>query len=415
MKIKPFKALRPVADKAGQVASRPYDVLDSNEARIEAGGNPCSFLRIVKPEITLPDGTDPYSPQVYAAGKANFQSMLDDGIFFQDQQECLYIYELVREGRSQSGIVACAWVEDYIQDRIKKHELTRPDKEQDRVHHVRVSMMNAEPVFLAYRPDVALDSVVQAIKQGDPVYDFSADDGVAHRLWVVSDQAIINTIVAEFAGIPVTYVADGHHRTAAAARVGVELKNANPNHTGEEEYNYFLAVHFPADQLQIFDYNRVVKDLNGFSPAALIEQITRSFTVEKQGKDSYKPRSLHEISMYLDGNWYALTAHEDTYDDADPIGVLDNTILSQQILGPVLDITDLRADKRIDFVGGIRGLQELQRRVDSGEMKVAFAMYPVSMPQLLDIADSGNIMPPKSTWFEPKLRSGLFVHSLDET
>lgn len=414
MKIKPFKALRPVAGKAGQVASRPYDVLDSNEARIEAGDNPCSFLRVVKPEITLPDGTDPYSPQVYAAGKANFQSMLDDGIFFQDQKESLYIYELVREGRSQSGIVACAWVEDYIQDRIKKHELTRPDKEQDRVNHVRVSMMNAEPVFLAYRPDAALDTIVNSVKQGDPTYDFTADDGVIHRLWVVSDQAIINSIVTRFAGIPVTYVADGHHRTAAAARVGVELKNANPNHTGEEEYNYILAVHFPADQLQIFDYNRVVKDLNGFSPEELIEQISRSFSVEKKGKDYYKPRTLHEIGMYLDGNWYALTAHEDTYDDADPIGVLDNTILSQQILGPALNITDLRADKRIDFVGGIRGLQELQRRVDSGEMKVAFAMYPVSMLQLLDIADTGNIMPPKSTWFEPKLRSGLFVHSLEE-
>ena len=414
MKIKPFKALRPLAGKAAQVASRPYDVLDSQEARIEAGDNPCSFLRIVKPEITLPDGTDPYSPQVYAAGKTNFQAMLDEGIFFQDQQECLYVYELVREGRSQSGIVACAWVEDYLQDRIKKHELTRPEKEQDRVNHVRVSMMNAEPVFLAYRPDAALDTVVKAIKQGDPVYDFTADDGVVHRLWVVSDQAVINTIVTAFAGIPVTYVADGHHRTAAAARVGEELKNANPNHTGEEEYNYFLAVHFPADQLQILDYNRVVKDLNGSSPEEFIKKVSRSFTVEKKGSTYYKPRNLHEIGMYLDGNWYALTAHLDTYDDADTIGVLDNTILSQQILGPVLSITDLRSDKRIDFVGGIRGLQELQRRVDSGEMKVAFAMFPVSMLQLLDVADSGNIMPPKSTWFEPKLRSGLFVHSLEE-
>jgi uncharacterized protein (DUF1015 family) len=414
MKIKPFKALRPVAGKAGQVASRPYDVLDSNEARIEAGDNPCSFLRIVKPEITLAEGTDPYSPQVYAAGRANFQQLLDKGIFFQEQQECLYIYELIREGRSQSGIVACAWVEDYTGDRIKKHELTRPDKELDRVNHIRVSMLNAEPVFLAYRPDAALEAVVEAIKKDDPVYDFKADDGVAHRLWVVKDGEIINTIVAGFDNVPATYVADGHHRTAAAVRVGIDLKNANPNHTGAEQYNYFLAVHFPADELQIFDYNRVVKDLNGLSPEQFIKQISRSFTVAKQGRDCYQPRTLHEIGMYLDGNWYVLKAHDDTYDDADPIGVLDNTILSQQILGPVLNITDLRADKRIDFVGGIRGLRELQHRVDSGAMKVAFAMYAVSMQQLLDIADTGNIMPPKSTWFEPKLRSGLLVHSLEK-
>lgn len=413
MKIKPFKALRPVADKARAVASRPYDVLDSSEARIEAGDNPWSFLRIVKPEITLPEGTDPHSPQVYTAARANFQKMQDEEVIFQDEQECLYIYELVREGRSQAGIVACAWVEDYTADRIKKHELTRPDKELDRVNHIRVSMMNAEPVFLAYRPEAMVDAIVNEIRQGDPVYDFKADDGVEHRLWMVGDPEIINTIVTGFGRLPATYVADGHHRTAAAARVGVELKNANPNHTGSEEYNYFLAVHFPADQLQIFDYNRVVKDLNGLGPDEFISRISGSFSVEKKGKIFYKPCDHHEIGMYLDGNWYALKANDDTFNDGDPIGVLDNTILSQQILGPVLNITDLRADKRIDFVGGIRGLQELQRRVDSGEMQVAFAMYPVSMQQLLDIADTGNIMPPKSTWFEPKLRSGLFVHSLE--
>ena len=414
MKIKPFRALRPVAEKAAQVASRPYDVLDSREARIEAGDNSCSFLRVVKPEITLPEDTDPYGQQVYAAGRDNFQRMLDAGIFFQEDQECLYVYELVREGRSQSGIVACAWVEDYTEDRIRKHELTRPDKEQDRVNHIRASMMNAEPVFLAYRSNAALDTVVAEIRQGLPVYDFSADDGVVHRLWVVSDPRIIDTIVAAFRDIPATYVADGHHRTAAAARVGVELKGNNPRHSGLEEYNYFLAVHFPAEQLHILDYNRVVRDLNGLSPEEFIERISRAFTIEKKGKACYKPAAHHEIGMYLDGNWYALQAKDNTYDDADPIGVLDNTILSQQILGPVLGITDLRADRRIDFVGGIRGLEELQRRVDSGEMKLAFAMYPVSMQQLLTIADTGNIMPPKSTWFEPKLRSGLFVHSLEE-
>ena len=413
MRIKPFQALRPVADKAALVASRPYDVLNSEEARIEAGDNPYSFLRIVKPEITLPEGIDPYSPQVYTAGKANFQRLIDKGIFFQEDRECLYIYEMVMEGRAQSGIVACAWVEDYTTDRVKKHELTRPDKEQDRVNHIHITMMNAEPVFLAYRSEVALDAVVEELKKENPVYDFSADDGVNHRLWVVNDQRIIDSIVAGFEQIPLTYVADGHHRTAAAAKVGVELKNANPNHTGMEEYNYFLAVHFPADQLRILDYNRVVKDLNGHSPEEFIKRISQAFSVEKQGKDCYKPHVLHEIGMYLDGDWYALTAKDDTYDDKDPIGVLDNTILSQQILGPVLNITDLRADRRIDFVGGIRGLEELQRRVDSGEMSVAFAMFPVSMEQLLNIADTGNIMPPKSTWFEPKLRSGLFVHSLE--
>ena len=414
MKIKPFKALRPVPDRAAQVASRPYDVLSSQEARTEAGDNPYSFLRIVKPEITLPEDTDPYSPQVYAAGKANFQNLIDEGIFFQDDQECLYIYELVREGRSQTGIVACAWVEDYTRDRIKKHELTRPDKEQDRVNHIRASMMNAEPVFLAFRSDAALDMIIESVRQDDPVYDFSTDDGIVHRLWVAKDPEIIDTIVAGFEKIPVTYVADGHHRTAAAASVGIELKEANPDHTGEEEYNYFLAVHFPADQLQIFDYNRVVKDLNGLSPEEFVNRLSVSFHLEKKGGECYKPRALHEIGMYLDGDWYALKAHAGTYDDGDPIGVLDNTILSQHILGPVLNITDLRGDKRIDFVGGIRGLDELQRRVDSGEMSVAFAMYPVSMEQLLKIADTGNIMPPKSTWFEPKLRSGLFVHSLEE-
>ena len=412
MKIKPFKALRPEPDKAGLVASRPYDVLDSAEARKEAGNNPWSFLRVVKPEITLPLDTDPYCMQVYEAAKANFRRLLDEGIFFREQQECLYIYELVRAGHSQSGIVACAWIEDYLEGRIKKHELTRPDKERDRRNHVRVSMINAEPVFLAYKPVDLLNQLVEEVERQEPVYSFTADDGVEHRLWVVNDRDTIETIVTGFNRIPATYVADGHHRTAAAALVGEELKKENPGHTGTEEYNYFLAVHFPVDQLQIIDYNRVVKDLNGHNPEDFIRLLSKNFTVKKTGKDCHKPGTLHEFGMYLDGDWYTLKANTGTYDSTDPIGLLDVTILSNCILGPVLGITDLRADRRIDFVGGIRGLEELQRRVDSGEMRIAFALFPVTVQQLLDIADSGNIMPPKSTWFEPKLRSGLVVHSI---
>ena len=413
MRIKAFKGLRPRPEHARAIASRPYDVLDSDEARQEAKGNPLSFLNVVKPEITLPPDVDPYSDAVYAAGRNNFRKLLEDGVFFQERGECLYIYELVMNQHVQTGIVACAWVEDYLRDRIKKHELTRPDKENDRKKHIRVSMLNAEPVFFAYKAVASLDRLITTIKQSPPVYDFKADDGIGHRFWVVEEQATSAAIIAEFERIPATYVADGHHRTAAAALVGHDLSQENPKHTGTEGYNYFLAVHFPDNQLQIMDYNRVVKDLNGFSPADFLAAIARSFTVSKLGRQRCKPRQLHEIGMYLDGQWYALQAKAGTCDDSDPVGVLDVTILSKQILEPVLNITDLRRDKRIDFVGGIRGLQELERRVDSGEMAVAFAMYPVSMSQLMAIADSGNIMPPKTTWFEPKLRSGLVVHSLE--
>jgi uncharacterized protein (DUF1015 family) len=316
------------------------------------------------------------------------------------------------DGRSQTGIVACAAVEDYLQGRIKKHELTRPDKEHDRKNHVRVSMLNAEPVFFAYKSVKRLDELVNASKQRDPVYDFVADDGIRHRMWVVEDEGVISSVIRIFAAMDATYVADGHHRTAAAALVGDDLKKENPAHTGEEEYNYFLAVHFPDNQLAIFDYNRVVRDLNGYTPQAFIEKISDAFDVTGTDGQPGKPRALHEMGMYLDGHWYRLTARPGTYDDSDPIGVLDVTILSEQILKPVLAIQDLRTDNRIEFVGGIRGLAELERRVNSGEMALAFAMYPVSMKQLMDIADNGLIMPPKVTWFEPKLRSGLIVHAL---
>lgn len=413
MEIKAFRGLRPAKDKAKLVASRPYDVLDSDEARLEADGNPYSFLNVVKPEITLPADTDHHSPAVYEAGKNNFQKMVDTGVFFQDKEDSLYIYELIMDGRSQNGIVACAAVDDYMNNRIKKHELTRPDKETDRKNHVRVSMMNAEPVFFAYPAVATLDGIVNSIKQAKPEYDFIAEDGITHRLWVVSEPSTIKKIIDEFKKMPATYVADGHHRTAAAALVGNELRHLNKAHTGREEYNFFLAVHFPDNQLAIMDYNRVVKDLNGHTLESFVKALSNSFTVDKKGTSAYKPANLHEFSMYLGGEWYSLKAKPGTYNDNDPIGVLDVTILSEHILKPLLGIHDLRTDKRIDFVGGMRGLKELERRVNSGEMKVAFALYPVSMKQLIDIADSGEIMPPKTTWFEPKLRSGLVVHSLE--
>ena len=414
MKIRAFKGFRPVAAHAANVASRPYDVLDSDEARVETKGNPWSFLNVVKPEITLTAEIDHYSPEVYQAGNRNFLKLVDDGVFFQDKQDCLYIYELTMNGRSQTGIVACAAVEDYMQGRIKKHELTRPDKENDRKNHVRVSMLNAEPVFFAYKAVPQLDKTIANITSAIPVYDFSAEDGIRHRFWVVENKSIINDIVGAFSKMAATYVADGHHRTAAAALVGHDLKLENPGHTGEEEYNYFLAVHFPDNQLEIFDYNRVVKDLNGHTPESFLKAVSKSFDVGAASTQQYKPTGLHQIGMYLQGNWYSLMAKPGTWKDNDPIGVLDVTVLSQHILEPVLNIRDLRTDKRIDFVGGIRGLGELERRVNSGEMAVAFAMYPVSMQQLMDIADNDLIMPPKVTWFEPKLRSGLVVHGLKD-
>ena len=414
MKIKPFKGVRPLPEKVKSIASRPYDVLSSEEAAEEFRQNPESFLQVVKPEITLPQDTDHYDPKVYLAAKDNFEKLVNDGVFIQDSLDSYYIYELVMNGRSQNGIVGCASVQDYFDNKIKKHELTRPVKETDRKNHVRVAMMNAEPVFFAYKAVKKLDDIVNQIKQQAAVYDFRADDGVVHRFWKVDDPTIVNQIEKEFEQMPSTYVADGHHRTAAAALVGKDLQNENPNHTGDEPYNYFLAVHFPDNQLQIIDYNRVVKDLNGLSAKDFLHKLENSFEIVDKGPEIYKPTRLHELSMFLEGKWYQLISKHHTYDDSDPIKALDVTILSESILNPVLNIVDLRTDERIDFVGGIRGLEELKKRVDSNEMKVAFALYPVSMQQLIDIADSGAIMPPKTTWFEPKLRSGLVVYRLTD-
>jgi uncharacterized protein (DUF1015 family) len=411
--LKPFRGIRPVKDKAALIASRPYDVLNKKEAREEAKGNPWSFLHVIKPEIDLPDTVDEHSPRVYQRGKENFDRLRKEGILFQDEEEFLYVYAQAMNSRTQFGLVGCAGVDDYVNNIIRKHELTRPDKEEDRKNHVRVSRMNYEPVFFSYYAVPEIDRLIAKVTSAGPEYDFMAVDGIGHQFWVIRDREIIRRLVQLFAAIPFTYVADGHHRTAAAALVGKELKDNNPHHNGKEEYNYFLAVHFPHNQLAIFDYNRVVKDLNGLSEAEFITRLEKEFWVVKKGYEAYNPQAHHNFSMYLDGEWYSLTAREDTYNDSDPIGVLDVTILAQQVLDPILDIKDLRRSTRIDFVGGIRGLGELRRRVDSGEMKVAFALYPVSMEQLIRIADTGNIMPPKTTWFEPKLRSGLVIHSLD--
>ena len=410
--LKPFKGIRPLAEAVSRIASKPYDVLNEREARIECEGNPDSFYHVIKPEIDFPDEFDHYAPEIYKMGKSNFDRMVQDGLFKEEGKDCYYIYRQVMNGRSQDGIVGCAHIDDYFNDVIKKHELTRPDKEEDRKNHIRYSHLNYEPVFFAYPKVSRLDEIVGGITAGNPVYDFTADDGIRHVLWVVDNDQVIASITDEFSKIPSTYVADGHHRTAAAALVGKELRDANPNHRGDEEYNYFLAVHFPDDQLAIMDYNRVVKDLNGMTDEQLIDALSKSFDVQEKGVDAYRPSRLHEFSMYLSGKWYSLTAKQGTYNDSDPIGVLDVTILSEQILAPLLNIKDLRTDKRIEFVGGLRGLGELEKRVNSGEMRVAFALYPVTMKQLIDIADSGNIMPPKTTWFEPKLRSGLVLHSL---
>ena len=410
--LKPFRGVRPTKELVKRVICRPYDVLDEKEARIEANGDPYSFYHVIKPEIDFPDDFDHYSPEIYKKGKSNYEQMKADGVFFQDEKECLYIYAQTMNGRTQYGIVGCAGVEDYLNDIIKKHELTRPDKEEDRKNHVRVGNMNAEPVFFAYPQVVALDEIVNEVIKSEPAYNLTTDDGIGHAFWVVSDDATINSIVTHFNQIPFTYVADGHHRTAAAALVGNELKAANPNHTGKEEYNYFLAVHFPDNQLQIMDYNRVVKDLNGLSDEEFMNKLSEKFDITSVGTAEHRPDQLHNFGMYFNGLWYSLTAKAGTYNDQDPIGVLDVTILSESVLAPILNITDLRKDKRIEFVGGLRGLGELKRRVDNGEMKVAFALYPVTMKQLIDIADNGLIMPPKVTWFEPKLRSGLVIHEL---
>ena len=412
VKVKPFCGIRPPKELAAEVASRPYDVLNSQEAKEEATER--SLLHIIKPEIDFDPIADEHSQQVYDKAVENFKKWKDKGWLVQDPQECYYVYAQTMEGRTQYGLAICCHFEDYLTGKIKKHELTRADKEEDRMIHVRIQNANIEPVFFSYPANDEIDQIVaDVVKNNAPEYDFVAPDGFGHHFWKIEDKAIIDRITAIFAEMPALYVADGHHRTAAAARVGQEKMKANPNHTGNEEYCYFLAVAFPDNQLKIIDYNRVVKDLNGLTPAQLIEALKKNFTVEEVGTEIYKPDHLHNFSMYLDGKWYSLTAKPGTYDNNDPIGVLDVTILSNLVLDQILGIKDLRTDKRIDFVGGIRGLGELKRRVDSGEMKVAFALYPVSMKQLIDIADTGNIMPPKTTWFEPKLRSGLVIHSLE--
>jgi uncharacterized protein (DUF1015 family) len=378
-------------------------------------GNPYSFLHVVKPEIDLPGETDLYSDIVYQTGKSNLEKMIEDGILVQDEAAFLYVYAQTMDGKTQYGLVGCASIQDYQDNVIKKHELTRPDKEEDRKQHVRISGFHAEPVFFAYPDHKEIDRIISDEVSMAPEYDFVAADGIGHQLWVIRDPELINRLESIFASdIPFTYVADGHHRTAAASGVGTERTLANPAHTGMEEYNFFLAVHFPAGQLTIIDYNRVVKDLNGMSDEEFLSRLAASFEIEEKGKEIYKPHELHNFGLYLSGNWYSLAAKDGTYDDSDPIGQLDVTVLSEHVLAPLLDITDLRKSKRIDFVGGIRGLKELEHRVDSGEMKAAFALYPVSMEQLMEIADTDNIMPPKTTWFEPKLRSGLVIHKLGD-
>ena len=412
-KVKPFRGIRPPREMVTEVASRPYDVLNSEEARAEAEGNPRSLYHIIKPEIDFEPGTDEHDPRVYGRAVENFKAFRDNGWLVQDDKEHYYIYAQTMDGRTQYGIVVAANVDDYMEGRIKKHELTRRDKEEDRMKHVRINNANIEPVFFAFPDNEALEEVIRTVAAGEPEYDFTAPDGFGHHFWVVKDPAITAKITEEFAKIPYLYIADGHHRSAAAALVGNEKARLNPDHKGDEEYNYFLAVAFPASHLKIIDYNRVVRDLNGLSPEEFLERLEHKFVVVDKGTETYTPEALHNFALYLEGHWYSLTARPGTYNDSDPIGVLDVTISSDLILRDIIGITDLRSDKRIDFVGGIRGLGELKQRVDSGEMAFALALYPVSMEQLMNIADTGNIMPPKTTWFEPKLRSGLVIHSLE--
>ena len=412
--VKPFKGIRPPKSMVEEVASRPYDVLNSEEAREEAKGNEKSLYHIIKPEIDFPVGTDEHDPAVYDKAVENFKMFQEKGWLVQDDKENYYVYAQTMNGKTQYGLVVGAYVPDYMNGVIKKHELTRRDKEEDRMKHVRVNNANIEPVFFAYPDNTELDAIVAKYTAREPEYDFIAPcDGFGHTFWVIDGKEDIDRITALFADMPALYIADGHHRSAAAALVGAEKAAQNPNHKGDEEYNYFMAVCFPASQLTIIDYNRVVKDLNGLTAEQFLKALEKDFIVEEKGESIYKPSSLHNFSLYLAGKWYSLTAKPGTYDDNDPIGVLDVTISSNLILDEILGIKDLRSDKRIDFVGGIRGLEELKRRVDSGEMAMALALYSVSMKQLMDIADTGNIMPPKTTWFEPKLRSGLIIHKLE--
>lgn len=413
-KVKPFRGVRPPKEMVTEVASRPYYVLNSEEARSEAQGNPKSLYHIIKPEIDFEPGTDEHDPKVYTKAADNFKAFQQQGWLVQDEKEHYYVYAQTMDGRTQYGIVVAANVDDYMSERIKKHELTRRDKEEDRMKHVRVNNANVEPVFFAFPDNDTLENIIKKVTAGTPEYDFVAPDGFGHHFWVIDDNDTIDAITAEFDKIPYLYIADGHHRTAAAALVGNEKAKANPAHRGDEEYNYFLAVAFPASHLKIIDYNRVVRDLNGLTAEQFLAALEKDFTVQPKGSEIHTPEALHNFALYLPGQWYSLTPREGRCDDSDPIGVLDVTISSNLILRDILGIHDLRSDKRIDFVGGIRGLGELQRRVDSGEMAMALALYPVSMKQLMDIADSGNIMPPKTTWFEPKLRSGLVIHKLDD-
>lgn len=413
--VKPFKGLRPPKNISKDLACLPYDVMNSDEAAQMAEGKDCSLLHITRAEIDCPKGTDVHSEEVYEKSVSNFQMFQEKGWLVQDEEAKFYIYAQTMDGRTQYGIVGCAACDDYKNGVIKKHELTRPDKEEDRMILTRYTEANIEPVFFSYKAVPEIDAIVENIvKNNEPEYDFVAEDGFGHHFWVINEASTNKKLEELFATkVPATYVADGHHRTAAAARIGDEFSAKNPNHTGAEEYNFFMAVHFPDDQLNIIDYNRVVKDLNGMSTSEFLDKLSNTFKVECMGAEIYKPAKLHEFSMYLEGNWYKLNAKEGTYDDKDPIGVLDVTILSKHVLDNLLGVEDLRTTTRVEFVGGIRGLGELKKRVDSGDMKVAFALYAVSMQQLIDIADTGNIMPPKTTWFEPKLRSGLLIHKLD--
>ena len=412
-KVKPFRGLRPPKQFVEQVASKPYDVLSSEEARAEAEGNEKSLYHIIKPEIDFEPGTGEHEQKVYDKAVENFQKFQREGWLVQDEKEQYYLYAQTMDGRTQYGLVVGASVDDYLTGKIKKHELTRKEKEVDRMHHIEINNANIEPVFLSFPTNEVLERVIAQTAKTQPEYDFVSEDGIGHTLWCISDDAVINEITEAFAKIPYLYIADGHHRTAAAAHVGEEKAKADPNHTGKEEYNYLLAVCFPESHLKVMDYNRVVKDLNGLTDEEFLQKVGEKFVAEDKGTEIYRPAALHNFSLYLGGKWYSLTAKEGTYDDNDPIGVLDVKISSDYILRDILNIVDLRTDKRIDFVGGIRGLGELKDRVDSGEMKMALALYPVTMRQIIDIADSGNIMPPKATWFEPKLRSGLIIHKLD--
>ena len=412
-KVKPFRGLRPPKAFVEQVASKPYDVLSSEEARAEAEGNEKSLYHIIKPEIDFEPGTGEHEQKVYDRAVENFQKFQREGWLVKDEKEQYYLYAQTMDGRTQYGLVVGASVDDYLTGKIKKHELTRKEKEVDRMHHIEINNANIEPVFLSFPTNEVLEQVIADTAQTAPEYDFVSEDGIGHTLWCIADDKVVNTITDAFGKIPYLYIADGHHRTAAAAHVGEAKAKADANHTGAEEYNYLLAVCFPESHLKVMDYNRVVKDLNGLNDEEFLQKVALHFEIEEKGEEIYKPAKLHNFALYLSGKWYSLTAKEGTYDDTDPIGVLDVKISSDYILRDILNIQDLRTDKRIDFVGGIRGLGELKNRVDSGEMRMALALYPVTMRQIIDIADSGNIMPPKATWFEPKLRSGLIIHQLD--